>query len=370
MLFFLSVIILVNGLNMYSSLKRYKHSVNFERAKVLEIHNEKLSEDPTIPGLYLGYQEVTIQITSGKYSGNVYTIRNPLSRNYNTLLKKNMPVIVSVLEDSVQGERVNIYTYKRDKYIYFLGGIFVITLLLVGKIKGFKSLLSLIFTGLMIFFFLIPYILTGSNPILFSIVTVILSIIASLFLINGLNIKTLAAIIGTASGVTISGCLSYLSGFLTKTSGLNLDYGEPLMHIADITGMQVKGIMFSIILIASLGAILDVGMSIASAAYELNNINKKLKFNELFNSTMNVGADIVGTMSNTLLLAFTGTMLPIILVTFFHNISYTHFMNLDYIVVEIIQALSGSVGIVITVPITAYVSTMLIKRFEKGGNKV
>lgn len=196
----------------------------------------------------------------------------------------------------------------------------------------------------------------------------ILSITITLVLVSGFNKKTLTAILGTVSGVIIAGLIAYIFGSLTNLSGLNMSEAESLAYIAEDTGLKIKGIMFTGILVATLGAVMDIAMSIASSIFEIHKVNDKINFNELFKSAMNIGKDTIGTMTNTLILAFAGGSLSILILVFSANMPFNKLINLDLLGIEIIQGLSGSIGIVLAVPITAFIGCYLCKnelKFKK-----
>ena len=143
---------------------------------------------------------------------------------------------------------------------------------------------------------------------------------------------------------------------------------ESLAYIAEDTGLKIKGIMFTGILVATLGAVMDIAMSIASSIFEIHKVNDKINFNELFKSAMNIGKDTIGTMTNTLILAFAGGSLSILILVFSANMPFNKLINLDLLGIEIIQGLSGSIGIVLAVPITAFIGCYLCKnelKFKK-----
>ncbi|SCX75954.1 YibE/F family protein [Alkaliphilus peptidifermentans] len=350
----------------YRSFDFRRMDIDFEKARILEVYSENLNADRTIKDMYLGHQDVQIEITTGDFKGEIHNIRNPMGRTYNVHTDENMEVVVTIYRDGNNIESVRIYSYERSKIIYFLVGLFILAIVAVGRMRGLKSIISLVFTGIMIIFFLIPWILRGYNPILIAIITAILSTIVTFYMTSGWSKKTLAASTGTVLGVTIAGSISYLAGRMAQLSGMTMDKADQLIYIADETGMQVRGLMFAAILIASLGAVMDVAMSITSSVFEINSVNKELSKKGLFQSAMNVGRDIIGTMTNTLILAFTGGLLNMLIIVMAYRMPYVQFINLDLFSIEFIQALAGSIGIVLTVPITAIVAALLAKEFNKA----
>lgn len=365
-------VILISGMIVFFSgvfNQKDTRDIIYEKAKVLDVKGEEINEDTLVPGIYLGEQELVIEIISGKYKGERYNISNAMSRLYNIQAKKDTEIIVSVILENEEVTRVNVFNYNREKIILILIGIFFIALIAIGGKKGFKSIISLLFSGVLIIFLMVPMILKGADPILSAILTVSIITFVSLLLIGGWNRKTGAAVLGTIIGTVIAGMVSYAAGSVAHLSGLTMAEGEELLNLVWTTKIHIRGLMFASILIASLGAIMDVGMSIASSVFEIHKTDQQLNRRQLFNSGMNIGRDIMGTMSNTLILAFTGSSLNIIIIVIALNMQYNQILNLNLICTELIQGIAGSIGIVITVPITAFVSVMMIENYNKEKSK-
>lgn len=277
----------------------------FEEARVTKIISESLEEDKIIPGMQIGKQTVEVEVLTGKYVGNTYESVNLLSRGHNVFAKEGLHVIVG-LRETEDGVNAWVYNHKRENYLYILVGLFFTLLLIFGGIKGFHAALSLIFTGIMIVFVMIPLIFfKGNSPMLVSIICTSIIAIISFILIGGFERKkTTAAIAGTLIGITCAGLLSYVFSNFVNLSGMNMDKGEQLIYIAQDYQIQIHGLMFASILIASLGAVMDVSMSIASSMQEIYTNNPDITMKELMKSGLVVGRDIMGTMANTLILAF------------------------------------------------------------------
>jgi uncharacterized membrane protein len=185
------------------------------------------------------------------------------------------------------------------------------------------ALISLVITGLLIAFFMLPLMFRGYSPILLATITASIVIFTSLTLIGGgFNRKSFSAIIGTATGVIIAGTISFISGKMAHLTGITGEASEQLIYIVSDFPINIRGIMFAGIIISSLGAVMDVGMSIASVVFEIHEKAPGLGKKELFKSGMNVGKDIMGTMANTLILAFTGASLSIMILLMAYNMPY------------------------------------------------
>lgn len=344
--------------NSKMNLPAYYNQI-FEEAVVETVISESLEVDDSISNMQIGKQTLKIQVLTGKYKGEEYETVNLLSRAHNVYAKEGMHVIVGLREGDSE---VNawVYNHKREHYLYSLIALFLILLLIFGGIKGFHSALSLMFTGVMIIFVLIPLIFRGYSPIMTSIIVTSIVTLVSFVLIGGFERKTLASVLGTIIGIACAGILSYVFSYLTNVSGVNMDKGEQLVYIAQDYPIQIRGLMFASILIASLGAVMDVSMSIASSIQEIHFNRPDIGRSDLLKSGLKVGRDIMGTMANTLILAFTGGSLSLILLIWGYQMTYRQMINMPFIAIEIIQGLSGSIGIILTVPFTALVSVWLL----------
>ncbi|OLO39384.1 YibE/F family protein [Alkalihalophilus pseudofirmus] len=339
--------------------------VHFEKAKVIDIISEDITKDDTISGLYLGSQEIEVEVLTGEYKGEIHTIKNYLSTLYNVYVEPGSRIIVSVDTASSQLYIVSVYNHYRAPILYGLIFAFITIMGIVGGQKGLKTIAGIIFTVAIIIFLFIPMLYKGYSPIFSSVLIVVLATCVTLFLLNGWSAKTISAIVGTTIGVIIAGVISILSGHFARVTGFNTYEAETLILVARETNMQISGLLFAGILIASLGAIMDIAMSIASSAQEIHSNNRKITNKMLFQSGMNVGRDMMGTSANTLILAFTGTSLNSILVLYSLNVPYHQLMNMDLISIEIIQGIAGSIAIILTIPIVAWISSRLIPVFEK-----
>ena len=336
-------------------------SQEFVKGIVKEVISEDLMHDPIMEGKYRGNQTLNVEILEGKRKGEIFKVQNSLSALHNVYANKGLKAIFTVRE--TQGKTtVWLYNLKRDGAIYFLAAIFITAVLVLGKMKGLKSLLALVFTGSVIIYILIPLLFKGVDPIYTSVFLSSLIIVVSFLLIGGFDRKTYSAIIGTICGITIAGLISYGFGHVMSLSGLNLSEGQQLLYITKDFKLKIEGLLFVSILIASLGAVMDVAMSISSSVNEIHQHKPNLSSKELFHSAMVIGRDIVGTMINTLILAFAGGSLPLMMMIWGYGMVYQQFINIPAIAIEIVNALAGSIGIIATVPVTAVVSILLIKK--------
>ena len=331
-----------------------------EKGKVLEVDNRELAEDPYIKNLNIGRQYLSVEVLTGKHKGEQRNIASSISRYYNFEAKENMTMLFWIREEHGRIMDMGMYGYSRDIFIISFVGLFFAILILVGRQKGFYSVISLVFTLIMIVFFMIPQIINGQSPIMMAIITSVVTTIISIVLISGYNKKSLSAIVGVIIGVTIAGVIGYFAGQISNLSGINMEEAEEMMFLSRESGLRVREVMFAGIIIASLGAMMDTGMSIASSVFELHEVNKNLTFSQLYKSGMNIGRDTMGTMSNTLILAFAGGSISILILLVLYNFPYVRLINLDVLGLEVIQGISGSIGLIFAVPITSLISAFLI----------
>lgn len=317
-------------------------------------------------------QVVTVKVTTGQFKGTERLIDNMLTGNpaYDINLSKGEKVVLHVepVNDTVTtADDVDFFIadIKRDNQIYIFTGIFFILLLCIGKKKGATSIVSIISTMALIFFMLMPMILHGFCPIASTVLVGILSTIITVYLVGGLNSKSSAAIIGTSISLIFAGGLSMLAIYFAHLTGFA---GEENMFLYTARpDLSFTGILSASMIIAALGALMDTAVSIASTVNEIYETDKSLTIKKLFTSGMNVGRDIIGTMSNTLILVYLGSSLPLVLLS--NNIDMNKFFNLNQVATEILSAIIGSIAILFCVPITAIIAAYLIKLSSKNKNK-
>ena len=249
----------------------------------------------------------------------------------------------------------------RSVYIYLLVISFLISIILVGGKKGVKAIIGLIITILAIWFILIKLIFAGHNAIWVSILTCTIIIIGTFIVIGGINKKVLTAIIGTLGGVISAGIVASVFSYLAELSGACEDAIQLSINMQTVS-FNFRDLIFAGIVISALGACMDVGMSIASSLDEIKTKTKDISWKELFKSGMNIGRDVIGTMTNTLILAYVGGALKLILLFMACNIPFADILNQDTIAEEIISALAGSMGVVYTIPITAFTYALINRK--------
>ena len=337
----------------------------FEKAVVTEITKDNLYED----GSRAGNQEVILRINSGELKGQEVEATSPDGMLFGATCEVGMKVI-AIVSISDGNNLVTVYSQDRSMAIYGFAAFFVLCVCLVGGWKGFKSILSLAFTGVTILFILFPLMYRGYSPILMSVIICTIATIFSMMMIGGLSTKTAAATIGTVFGVIASAVAAMVFGHFAGISGYNVSDIENLIYVQQVTSIKVGELLFSGIIISALGAVTDVGVSVASTIQEIHQTDPNLGKRKLFLSGIHVGRDMMGTMVDTLILAYVGTALSTLVTNYAYDLSYNQLINSNNIGIEIMQSLAGSLGIVLAVPITALVAVELIYRKPKNAENV
>lgn len=333
----------------------------FAVAEVTDILEDTAEVQDWTEGRRIGQQELEIEVLTGPWKGAVLETPNYLTIYTNVDARVGTRIIVRLDADE-QGQPyvLSIPNYDRVPMLLGLMAVFAGLLVLIGRRKGVMALIGLVYTLACLWFILVPMILRGADPVLVTVVIVALTTAASLLLLTGLSRKTLCATLGCVGGVAAAGLFAAAAGTISPINGFNLPEAEELVLRAADQGLQISGLFVSGILVASLGAVMDVAMSIASACWELRQVDPKLPRTALFRSGMNIGRDAMGTMANTLILAFAGSSLNTLLLCQVYDYPLIQIFNADAIAVEMIRGVAGSIGILLTVPLVALLSARLM----------
>ena len=199
-----------------------------------------------------------------------------------------------------------------------------------------------------------------------TVYTVAATAVASLLLLYGFSRKTLCAVLGCVGGVSAAAITAWAAGRLTPLDGFNMTEAENLLLYGSDHGLRIGGLLVCGVLISALGAVMDVAMSIASAEWELITVHPELTAGELFRSGMHIGRDAMGTMANTLILAFAGSSFNMLLLIQVYDIPFLQLINTDFLCIELLQGMAGSLGILLTVPLVAAAGACVMARRPTG----
>ena len=323
-----------------------------EKVQYIDLNDDTVSQTK---------QAIQVRLLTGEFKGETIELDNMLTGNpyYDIKLKKNTKVILHA-EDNGEGVEFSIEDIKRSGNLGWFSLLFCGLLIYVGRKKGFYSLISIGLTVLLITHALSPLILIGINPVLATILICVASTAATMYLVGGFNAKSTSAVIGAMLSLLFAGLLSYITMFTAHLTGFT-EENSMFLYTAH-PELDFIGITISTMILATLGAVMDVAMSIASTINEIYITDNTKTVKDLFISGMNVGRDIIGTMANTLILVYLGGSLPLLLLA--GNIDLQKFINLNQVVTETASALIGSIAIVICVPFTAVAASQMIKHFS------
>lgn len=339
----------------------------YSKAMVLGIENVD-NEFNNQNGGMMQEQLVKVKILTGDYSGRVLFARNTLSGSAGIDIEVNEgeKIIVYISETIPSGsekpEIIDVYVVEhvRSGAYKILVGLFMLLLVVIGGVQGVKALVGLGFTGAGVFLVLLPALAQGKSPLLATIPVLLAVTLLTMVVVAGFTRKALAATLGTAGGLLVAGVLAMFVGDLGFMQGLGTEEERLLLYIENVT-LNTQGILFAGILLGALGAVMDVAMSVSSAVEEVRKANPELSSAQLTRAGMQVGKDIMGTMANTLILAYTGGALPFLLLYITYQTPSVYMLNTELIGSEVLRAMAGSIGLIVSVPITAILAGILNK---------
>ena len=332
----------------------------YETGKILKVLSDTTEPFPDSDNAYRGEQLLLVQVTSGQYAGKQLQVYNYVSPTYNVPLSQRDGVTVLISTYSDGTIRATVFEYDREWAIFLILGLFLLVTVLVGGKTGAKSLLGLAVTIAALFYLLIPLLFKGLPviPTVFGVCALVS--VACFVILGGVHKKTCCAMLGTVLGMALAMAFGLFAQTICKIDGLRFTDVEPLLQLRQQgTPIGLKGLLVGGVIISTLGAVMDVAMSLSSALWEVHCVDPTLGRGALFRSGMNVGRDMVGTMTNTLILALLGGSFVLILYLYSMGLSYHQLMSSSYLALEVISAIASSIGVVLSVPITAAVASVL-----------
>ncbi len=346
--------------------KLVKIDEQFVIGKVLTVTQPKLnSQLMQSTGMVSTQQLVHVEILEGPLKGSDAVITNEITDNpvFNIMVKPGQEVVLSMVTEGGGKPEFNIADYHRAPVLLWLLVVFLIVFLIFGGKNGLKSLAGLVISVLLISFVLLPLSMAGINPLLTAVFICLIATTSSMLLVAGFSKKASAAVLGTVGGVIIAGIAAQIVIVMAPLTGLSSEEAQILRgSVLNQPPAFYSGLLAAGMLIGALGVIMDVGISVASAVQEVAKTDNNLTAGQLYQSGMNVGRDIMGTMTNTLILAYTGSALPLLLLA--AQVPSVKLLNLDLVATEIASALSGSLGLVCTIPLTAIAAARLMAKKE------
>ncbi|MBQ2746078.1 MAG: YibE/F family protein [Lachnospiraceae bacterium] len=309
-------------------------------------------------------QEVTLLIKSGSHKGEyveAYSLNGYLYGANCTVGTK----VIAQLSEYDGTLSASVYNYDREFEITVLILLFLGVMWLVGGKKGINSIIALIFTFIIVIMLYVPLMYIGVSPFLAAVISVILITVITHILLADLEMKSISAMLGTICGVVVAGIIALIFGKAANVNGYNVQEIETLVFIGQGSELNVGGMLFSGILISSLGAVMDVAMSVSSSLNEIQLNRPDIRGKELFKSGINIGRDMIGTMSNTLILAYVGSSINLIMIIYAYSYQMHQVLNMYSIAIELMSGIAGTMGIILAVPFTSFITALLL-RYKKA----
>ena len=368
------VLILALILGIFAALYVYSHGetkvdvpaadyAEYETGTVLQILTDNCETDEVAEGAYRGNQTLLVEVTSGQYEGETLLVTNAVGPMYGEPAAVGQSIVMTISTYSDGTHMASVFEYNRTPAIYLILGLFLLVTVLVGGKTGLKSILGLALTVAMLLLVFLPLLMKGWQPIPTAFLLCSLVAIACFVILGGCSRKIACACMGTVAGMALAMLFGILAQKLLHLDGLRAADAEALLQLRQTgTPVHIRGLLVAGVIISALGAVMDVAMSVSSAIGELKAVNPELTSRELWRSGMNIGRDMVGTMTNTLILAILGSSTVLILYLYSLDLSWHQLMSSSYIGIEIISSVSSAIGVILAVPLTALASALLYGR--------
>ncbi len=325
----------------------------YEKALVVEVDDSDLS---SISVIRLGTQDLELKILSGKLKGSVVGAKNPLlgDMRRDKVFEKGDKVLAVVRLDKSHQNIVEVRAedHYRQGLELFLVVIFIVALIIFAGRTGAKAALSFVFTALAFWKLLIPALLRGYSPLLVAVGVVVLTTTVIILLVGGVSRKGFVALMGAISGVIITALLATIFGYFFKIPGTVQEYSDTLFY-SGFADLDFSDMFLSCIFISSAGAVMDVAMDIAAAQSELSEKAPDMSAVELIRSGLNIASPVVGSMTTTLLFAYSGSFMFAFMSFMAQGVPIESIVNRGFIASEILLTMVGSFGLVLVAPLTA-----------------
>ncbi len=332
--------------------------------RVTDVKSQSIHGESEIVTVYFKAQALNT-----KFRGKTLDVVQEIDKTYAFSPKQVEQNDKILVESYTEGGETHFYfgDYVRITPLLWLLAIFCILIVVFSKMQGVKTIVSLGFTCISVFCVLIPAILNGHNIYLWSIIVCVYITVMTLCIISGFDMKALCAGIGCVCGVLCAGIVVLITDKFLNMTGLLEEESIYLYQLYPDNPINLKAVIFAMIIIGALGAVMDVSMSISSSLYELKLKSPDIKPAELMKSGFTIGRDMMGTMANTLVLAYIGSSLTCVLLLVAYNANLGQVINKEMIIAEILQALAGSMGMLLTLPLTSAVcAAIYYKNPTKG----
>lgn len=329
--------------------------MEYENAVVEQILTDSTETDPVSENHYRGNQNLIVRVKTGQYAGQQMMADNTVGPIYGTPMAVGDRVTVGLSTYADGTVRCYVYEYDRSTGLLLVVAAFLIVTVLVGGKVGVKSLVSLGLTVAALIFILLPLLLLGWPTIPTTFLISVLVTAATFVILGGVDKKTVCACLGTLAGIALATAFGLMAQSILRIDGYRQEYAEALLQLrqTEESMIGITGLVTAGVIVSALGAVMDVAMSISSAIQELIRVNADLTAKELMKSGMNIGRDMVGTMTNTLILAILGSGLTLVVYIYSLGLQPWQLLSSAYMSLEAISAVASSIGVMLAVPLTA-----------------
>ncbi|MEX2535541.1 MAG: YibE/F family protein [Trueperaceae bacterium] len=249
--------------------------------------------------------------------------------------------------------------WVRRPALYWLAGLFLFASVAVARFKGLRAFAATAISLLIVVTFIVPRILEGWNPLLVVLLGVGGILLLAIYFVHGVNWSTTAAMAGTAVAVIVTMGLGLLFTELAHLTGYGSE--EAMMISFGADEVSLKGLLLAGLLVGALGALTDITIVQASVVRELSHVNPELAWSDLYSRGMNVGLDHIGSLVNTLVLAYVGAALPLLVLLNLNDFTLGRALNIELVAAEVVHTLVGSIGLVLAVPLTTFIAALLFR---------
>ena len=335
----------------------------YETGRVLQVLTDSTQADPTSDGAYRGDQMLVVEVTSGRYKGETLQVYNYVGPLYGVPVKEGDSVALTISTYQNGDHTATVYEYNRAMPLAVVVALFLAAAIAVGGKTGLKSLIGLGVTLLCLFWVLLPALMKGAPTLLTVFLICALIAVVTLTILGGVEKKTVCAMAGTIAGTALALLFGVAAQALVRIDGLRVENVEALLQLRQTgTPIGLRGLLVGGVVISALGAVMDVTMGIASSLTEVCAADSQMSRRDLFRSGMNIGRDMVGTMTNTLILAFLGSSFVLILYLYSMNLSLHQLLSSAFLSIEVVSGISSSIGVILSIPITAAITAYALTR--------
>ncbi|WP_443066698.1 YibE/F family protein [Streptomyces sp. NBC_01255] len=309
-------------------------------------------------------EKATVEVTSGPEKGRTFTeIVQPDAPRQ---LHEGQGVVVAYAPDAPRDLQYSVTDVDRKLPMALLAGIFAVAVVAAGRMKGLMALVALVASFVVLTFFILPAILEGSNPLVVAVVGSSAIMLIALYLCHGLSARTSVAVLGTLISLLLIGLLGSLFVGWASLSG-NTDDNTGLIH-GLYPDIDMSGLLLASIIIGSLGVLDDVTVTQTSAVWELHQADPRMGPRALYRAGIRIGRDHIASVVNTLVLAYAGAALPLLLLFSIAQSSMGTVANSELVAVEIVRTLVGSIGLVASVPLTTVLAALVVSADRPGAD--